>query len=624
MNKTIINLCALLLCATVTLADNTGVKQVMKIRNGFEARRDEAIGLLKGKPLVRKKVLPPIFSDGSNFSREYSYSLLDYAFKCFWLGEDIKGANAALLENADYYIGYPRAYTDKDSFYWGVDELCKMLEFYGSHGSLKKGLIEKDVEERIYLMMYQYSKQQSNLAKAEYLKSKTWYVDESENHHIQRFYAAWHFAKLLMKDPVYSKEKYNDGHVAAYHFNAWNNYAKEWIRERGRKGLFIEMANDSYGLETLKGVYNFYDFGDKELSRLSGILLDLYWAAWAQEQLDGVRGGAKSRVYPDGAATGRTPFFKLSWYYLGIQKTFAAPQGNLFTLITGKYRMPAEVMYLALNPAERGKYEIVQRRQGLAEKGFFRSPNYHVLSDSGLIRYSYCTPDFIAGSFFCKALPYQNWVLISSQNRWAGVIFSGNEDARIYPCCLKVSDSRAYNQFWCVQNKGSMVFQKLDTLKCSRACHGFAMWISKAGLGDISSEHDCVFVESEKAYAAVRCTSPFKILDKEKGYCVVPEDEFSPLILEVGRKADYKDYSDFKNRMISQKYTISNGWLEYRSLSGETLKMDLKQNDLPMVGKKAVNLRPARVMDSPFLQSDYNSGVVTINSYRKLVLDFNK
>ena len=155
-------------------AENYTWNQLEQIRDSYETRREEAFALLKGKKLVREKVIPPIFSDGSDFSRHYSYSLIDYAFKCFWLGEDIKGANAALLENANYYINYPRAYSDKDSFYWAADELCKILEFYGSNGTKKKGLIKKNVEERILLMMWQYSKQQSKVAKADYKIHGMW------------------------------------------------------------------------------------------------------------------------------------------------------------------------------------------------------------------------------------------------------------------------------------------------------------------------------------------------------------------------------------------------------------------------------------------------------------------
>ena len=473
--------------------------ELKRIRAGYEQRREDGFELLRGKELKRAKVIPPIFSDGSNFSRQYSYSLLDYAFKCFWLGEDISGANAALKENADYYIGYPRAYSDKDSFYWAADELCKMLELFGTQGSLRPGLIQKDVEERIFLMMWQYSQNQSKVSKAEYKISKTWYVDESENHHVQRFYAAWHFAKYLKEHPRYKELKYDDGYTASEHYAAWNAYIKEWLRERGRKGLFIEMANDSYGLETLKGVYNFYDFGDEEMKRLSQNLLDLYWASWAQEQIAGVRGGAKSRVYPSQASQGDSPFRKMAWYYLAIHEK-TAPYNNLFTLVTSAYRMPLIVMDIALNRSQYGSYEVVQRRLGQAEEGFFSPPDYHVKQDKGLLRYSYCTPEFIAGSFMCESLPYEQWVMISSQNRWAGVVFQGEKDARIYPFCRTGKNSRAYNQFWGVQKKGAMIFQRLDTV-AGRGAYDMRFWFSKSGLYHRIERGGWVFVESSGAYA---------------------------------------------------------------------------------------------------------------------------
>ena len=222
---------------------------LIKIKDGFEQRRALAFEQLRSKPLVRKEVRPPVFSDGSDFSREYSYSLIDFAFKCFWLNEQIDAANAALLENANYYIGYPAAYKDKDSFYWAADELCRILEFFGTKGTIRSGLVTRETEERIFLMMWQYSKMQSKMEKGEYRISKTWYVEESENHHIQRFYAAWHFARFLKDQPKFNGVKYEDGFTAAEHYNAWTAYIKQWILEGARKGLFVEMANNGYGLE---------------------------------------------------------------------------------------------------------------------------------------------------------------------------------------------------------------------------------------------------------------------------------------------------------------------------------------------------------------------------------------
>lgn len=606
-------------------AETYSWEQLEQIRDGYEARREEAFALLKGKPLVREKVIPPIFPDGSDFSRHYSYSLIDYAFKCFWLGEDIQGANAALLENADYYIGYPRAYRDKDSFYWAADELCKIIEFYGSRGSIRKGLLEKDVEERILLMMWQYARMQSKVAKADYTENHTWHVDESENHHVQRFYAAWHFAKFLMADPAYAGRKYDDGYTAEQHFDAWNRYIKEWIRERGRKGLFVEMANDSYGLETLKGVYNFYDFGDAELKALAKDLLDLYWAAWAQEQTGSVRAGAKSRVYPYEAAKGKTPFRKMAWYYLGTNE-INAPYNNLYTLITSSYRMPLLVMDIALNIEERGDYVIAQRRLGRAEKGFFTPPDYHVLENDGLLRYTYCTPEFMAGSFICEALPYEDWVLISSQNRWAGIVYADDADARIYAHCRTGRDNRAYNQFWCVQEKGAMIFHKLDTVKHSRGAKEMRMWISKAGLTNRVERGGWIFLETRGTYTALRCVGSGYTLSEEKnGYWVTADDCYAPFVVEVALKSGYATYEAFQDKVTATRCGMEGSRVVYRSLAGDELALPTDYEGLPTVNGCNVDITPTWGMDSPFVKSVFNSGIVKIEKGgRILVLDFNR
>lgn len=596
---------------------------LIKIRNGYEERSQKAFDLLKGKPLVREKIIPPIFSDGSDFSRHYSYSLMDYAFKCFWLEENIDSANVALLENTNYYIGYPRAYKDKDSFYWAADELCKIMEFYGSNGVKKPGLIKKEVEEKVLLMMWQYSKMQSKIAKAELEISNTWFIDESENHHIQRFYAAWHFAKFLKNHPSYKNEKYDDGFTAEEHYTVWNKYIKHWIVERAKKGLFVEMANDSYGLETLKGVYNFHDFGDSELKQLSKNLLDLYWAVWAQEQIGGVSGGAKSRVYPYEAPSGRTTFWRMAWFYLGINE-ISAPHENLFTLITSNYRMPLLVMDIALDVKGRKVYEIQQRRLGTAEKGFFTPPNYHLKPQGDLLRYSYCTPEFIAGTFFCPAKNYEDWALISSQNRWAGVIYNSHPDARVYATCKTGKDNRAYNQFWSIQKNGSLLVQKLKDSVQSRGAGEMKVFISKAGLSDLQEKDGWVFVSSIDSYTAIRgIQGKYKWEEDKKGMWMIFDEKYTPIRIEVSRKADIGTYTDFQRKILLSKNVIKNNILSYKTLSGDVLSMPLLHKGLPAINGKTIDLNPPMVMSSPFVKSIFDSGVVTIEKdNRKLTLDF--
>ena len=55
-----------------------------------------------------------------------------------------------------------------------------------------------------------------------------------------------------------------------------------YCRERARKSPCIEMMSDHYNSTLIKGFYNFYDFGDPQVRRSAGLLLDLYFAYCAQ------------------------------------------------------------------------------------------------------------------------------------------------------------------------------------------------------------------------------------------------------------------------------------------------------------------------------------------------------
>ena len=66
--------------------------------------------------------------------------------------------------------------------------------------------------------------------------------------------------------------------------------------------MFIEVQSRGYGSHTIKNIYPLYDFSERaETRRLAKNFLDLFWALWAQEQIDGASGGGMSRVYPAGA-----------------------------------------------------------------------------------------------------------------------------------------------------------------------------------------------------------------------------------------------------------------------------------------------------------------------------------
>lgn len=50
---------------------------------------------------------------------------------------------------------------------------------------------------------------------------------------------------------------------------------------------------------------------------------------------------------------------------------------------------------------------------------------------------------------------------MSMQNRWQGVIFAGDPNARTFPQCVGLRNGKTYNPQWSVQNKGTLIVQKL-------------------------------------------------------------------------------------------------------------------------------------------------------------------
>jgi len=70
---------------------------------GFRKRADAVIRAEAGKPLRRAKKNPPLGKGRGPYVRGYSYSIVAFAARCLYLNEMLDEANAALVENAQYY-----------------------------------------------------------------------------------------------------------------------------------------------------------------------------------------------------------------------------------------------------------------------------------------------------------------------------------------------------------------------------------------------------------------------------------------------------------------------------------------------------------------------------------------
>ena len=372
---------------------------------------------------------------------------------------------------------------------------------------------------------------------------------------------------------------------------------------------------------------NFYDFSeDPVLKKRAGQLLELYWALWAEQQIDAVTGGAQARSYAKAVVRGGSFLRRAAWYVIGSGDPEFV-HTSMIPYVTSTWQVPDVVFQIAASRREHAPYEIRQRRMGLAESGYHRPSNYRLKTDfGGILRYTYCTPDFIMGSLMIEPRPVEDWAAISSQNRWSGVIFAGDPDARVFAAPYNAKGASILNGFWGVQSKGTMISQQLKNSSAKKALQGWRVFFSTAGLSNTVQNGSWIFAEAADAYVGVCVVKGDVIVEPDKyGHWLVCGDPMTPVIIEAARKSDYADYAAFQAAVLVRPLALKQTVLTYQSLSGDQLTFYADQSRLPEINGRTVDLEPKLVYDSPFVQSEWDSGLVTIQCGDETsILNFNE
>jgi hypothetical protein len=602
-------------------------KQIAKIRATTQRRRVEFFSKNSGKPLVRGKIKKN-WNNRGDFTRHYAQSIVLFAMRSCELNEQLKEANTALQELCQYHLDRPKTFFEIHSFPSACDALARLYIFYGPRGTKVKNRLSLKTCSILEKTMWEWANEKADIKDTELKKSQTWWIENSENHHAQHFTTCWAFAGILKGVPRYQGKTFKDGHRPAEHYAAWSTYLKEYLRQRACKGTFVEIDSPSYATATLKSMYNFYDFSeDPVLKKRASLLLELYWAIWAEEQIDAVTGGAKTRCYAKSAITGRSFLRRAAWYLIG----FGEPEflhNTMLPFITSTWQVPDIILQIAANRPVHDPYEIRQRRMGLAVKGYDRPKHYRLITDDGgILRYTYCTPDFIMGSLMIEARPTSDWAAISSQNRWSGVIFAGDPDARVFPTPYNAKGKSILNGIWSLQSKGTMISQQLSRqIRGKGPTEQWRVFFSKAGLSTPVQKGSWIFAEAKNAYVGVRVVEGDTSFEKDKlGSWLVCKKALTPVIVEAGRKSDYADFAAFQAAALAQPLSFEKQVLKYQALKGDKLTFYADRSRLPEINGVIVNLVPQKVYDSPFVQSKWDSGVVTIQcGEEKRTLNFNE
>lgn len=455
-----------------------------------------------------------------------------------------------------------------------------------------------------------------------------WKMRGSENHTLASESSYFLVAQFLKNNPVLAKRPYEDGLTPAQHYEKWRRFMSRMLDERAKRGLFVEVGSPSYEDESRQAIQNIRDFAeDPAIRKKAEMVLDISYALTAQDSIMGVRGGGKSRVYS----------FKDSFWGGASDRDYNlvfGPPGSREAIVsnqaTSTYLPPPAILNLGKDLVGRGSFEAVQRVPGVGA----RAKDTTLSRDKSVYRYSFATPGYVMGSFALD--PGETYINPSSQNRWQGIVFEGNQEARIAPQVTRLkgkeldAEQRVTNPFLSVQDRNVLIVQRwTDGEKLNARTD---LYFARA-LDLIQEEDGWIFVRESNSFAAVKVVArganrAYEWLDSRtknknddprKNFITFAEPD-SPVIVVANQAADYgNDFEKFKAAIKAQAIRHEGGALGFA-----TLKFYGNQKVGSRDGKQ-VDISTSRVYDSPFMRSEFASGIVYIRKGDDTVmLDFSK
>lgn len=567
--------------------------------------------------VAQKFEKPPIGlhpKKGTTFSREYARETSAYAFLMLSYKQDIELANELIRELCTYFLEHSDQLHEPHSFYWATEFYLKI--YYASDD--ETDLLAPETEDLLLEMMWQYVTEWSKIERLKIsLNHHTLWYWSSENHWFQEICTAWAFIEILSKKSVYQDRVLKDGFSLAEHAELLHHYLLEYLKEKASKGFLVEIASGSYGPRMLMMFLLIHEYTeDSKLKTLAKNIIDLWWATWAEEQINGERGGGKVRQRSLKGLTPNEQIGHLAYMYLGMSssKFKDYPTMLIFPLYCS-YFIPDLIASIAMTE-KKEPYEIVQRRLAKrdASKPFEPFMNIYDYERGQCLRYSYCTSDFILGTVMQPPESVDNWILGSAQSWHHGLLLkNGNVNERIVPICVQNRDT--LGEQWSVQSKGTLICQKL---RDARHAKEMSVFLSEGLVSQVEQEGNFLFVRAGKVYCSICFVGTEytekkpKIKKKTDGRWYVSSDAFAPVILEVTPGEQFASFNSFKEEVQRREIVYRDQVLRYKSIYGDDFVFDGSQEDVPMINGTAVNYHPKKLFDSPFVQSVWDSGMVDI------------
>ncbi len=568
-----------------------------------------------------------------------------WCLAALYSNQKVDKVNQDLLENANAFLEAVKSLKDQ-AFrpetskklpwpwaYFALTDYTRILCMFHSGSPHYPGRLRPETESAMKESLWLLVKSKSKVKDASL--DQLLVHHGTENHDLTLRPNYYLIASVLKDDPAFKGRKYDDGKTAAEHYEAYNEYFREWPRKRAMIGMWFEMGSDTYQKYSWPALFNLHELSPDPLVRKRfGMLLDIALVEEAQVSVRGRRGGGRNR-----AKYGKNSFESYK-NLLYAPDNAGAGSSHSKVIETSKYQAPAAAIMLRKMAFPSEKPFLIRNRvpgemhpDPLVATTDDERNSY--VEDSALVNYVLRTQHYVLGCTLQNpalsmerdgkaVLKYSG---ISRQNRWSGILFDDPEDEEVcavFPEIEKTRGGRPQHPHWSFQYENVLFMQRIAPGRGGMGSYSTGrMGIRFHGSKLQKTEKDgWIFASNGKAFSAVKCLDGVHEWDESSEVASPANhkpDAATRFLMHAGDVSSYKSFDEFKKAIIGNTLKVDKDRIEYSPFHGgprlECFRYDVKAHEtfkLPRVNGEPVELRPEMTYNSRYLKGRFGDDKVTV------------
>lgn len=479
-------------------------------------------------------------------------------------------------------------------------------------------------------------------------RDRTMYRGDTENHWVM-YYTGLYLAAQTW--PGEGRDAWFNGKSSEENFQEAAEWLGHWMTMSATIGQG-EFDSPTYITTFLTPTIVLHEFAeDRVMKKRARMMLDLLFADFAAEHLEGNYGGGHSRDYPEDIINPLgAPSTMWAWLYFG-KPEFAQweearyrprNRGGWETAFgaLGSYRLPSMIRSIATDRSEPYVHTETKRVRNIIRLGTEKNPPVY--------KYTYVTSDYILGSLhggILQPIQQHTWDVTYVSAKPNNTIFtlhpysSGKELAMFFPEEIKflADEVDRYHLVYTSPDKWNSsspyerTFQYRNTL----------IVLYNIEKGEIQPHIDGFFpknlderVQSEgwilcragRVYVALRPVRRGEWIEENVNWRWGSRHLKNGVIVEVGSEQEDGSWENFRASLRSTQLDTSvfNSALSVSYRNRHGIDMRFSFDGIRMLNGKLIHLEDYGFFDGPFIQSERGSGRITLRyGDQSRTLDFN-